>query len=155
LNKEMYICIIKGLDLKDINPDEDILVDFIHEYFSYNRDYKQWDYYNRLKKEFDDKKINEEEFKKLNDLLYWIKCNSTQIQLSNASEDYGKGTILAKKLVNKMSNDMKYKFMTIGSNIANLGEIPVSEIWQLDIDKYTEIKNDPKNFKKYAKRIIK
>lgn len=153
-NEHAYICVIKGSDLADINPDEDIIADLAQNYFRYNREKRSYDFEESLKKEKDT--IQDDQYHMLYNLLSYLRNNISQDAFRKIDNDWGYGTRIGKFLIKKMPDVIKHKFIDFAKTnaIANLGEVPVSEIWKLDVSKYNEIKSDPKNFRKYSKRIM-
>lgn len=152
-NKQAYICVISGNDLADINPDEDIIADLAQQYFRFDRKTYSFQFREALEKEkSDDSKHSQELF----EILSYMQRNISYDAFIKINNDWGYGTRIGKFLIKKMPDYMKHKLINLKHTraIANEGEAPVSEIWQLDISKYAEIKADSSNFRNYAKRIL-
>lgn len=156
-SKEAYICVVDGKSLSDIEPDEDIIADLMI-YLKY--DYKSKRIHidkENLAKSVADGTLTDEEAKFVIYILDTIIYAAPKKMLElAASGDYGHATRVAKNVIKKFSDEMKIDIInkTAGhKSIAVEGEIPISEIWQLDITKYTEIKNNPERFKEYSKQI--
>lgn len=157
-NQDSYLCVVKGQNLNDIVPDEDIIADIMH-LITYDRTKQSaiisQDYLERQAKE---KNWSTQEIDFIKSLLRYIIFNMTPTQQINAVRmDYGHGTKIGKQLIKKMSNEMKIDIInkTVGhKSIAVEGEIPIYEIWKLNTKDYSRIKEQPSEFKKYAQQLL-
>lgn len=130
--KGAAIIIIDTKNLKNFEPDEDIIADLLPAY-------KQ------------DKDGNHEyQWLRNKAELYYPKI------LNNYDEKggYTYGTQLGKLLIKKLNNSEKEKLIQIGYKIAAKGNIKISEVWQLpaEVKDWRYIINE-NNFKELSKRI--
>ena len=137
-----YLFVIKGKELKDIQPDEDSIGEMIYKlagyrtpsklgggtYIESDTDFK-W-LWNMAKKE-----LTPRQFEKVIDgeAAYWAAAG--------------------KKLVKKMTNDQKWQLIDAGSHIAHTGSLKIKEAWKMHKNDNVKLKKDGSNFFKVAKRI--
>lgn len=118
-----YVFIIDGRSLKDIQPDEDSIGEMIY------KKEPEW-LYNYAKYE-----LTDNQFKKVMDgeYIWWAKAG--------------------KKLVKKMSDEMKLKLIDDGAHIAHTGTLKPKEVFMFNkIQDNIKFKKDASNFFKVAKR---
>jgi hypothetical protein len=104
-NTPVYLVIVDGNALKDIQPDEDVIADLLQT----EDTIKGFEWLDRLAKYTDPKLYNK--FQKMGDYAYSVS--------------------LAKKVVNRLSDAQKIELINKGLKIAHSGIIKISQIWEL------------------------
>lgn len=125
-NKPVYLVIVDGKTLKDIQPDEDIIADLLH-----NTENFKW--LHTLAKNIDIKLYNK--FQNMGDYAYAVS--------------------LGKKVVKQLTDEQKIEFINKGMKIAHSGGIEISQVWELppsDKNHY-EVTINGDNYKDLGKRI--
>lgn len=124
-----YVFVIKGSDLKDIQPDEDDIVKAIQK---------------------GDEKLGKLAFDLLNprDQSYMKKRDMTVDKL-------GFKTLLpiSKKILKGMTDEEKLSYIDKGGSISHKGTLHPSEVWQVDREDKDEFKEDGSNFFQVAKKV--
>lgn len=105
VNTPVYLVVVDGKALKDIQPDEDVIADLLQT----EDTIKGFEWLDRLAKYIDPK-------------LY-AKFHSMG--------DYAYSVSLAKKVVKQLSDNQKIELINQGMKIAHSGEIEISEVWEL------------------------
>lgn len=135
-NTKPYVCVVYGNQLKDIEPDEDIIATFVQRIF----------YREEKRKDLTDIE---------NRIAHYIQWNTNRSTLLKAIDDYGWGTKVGKTLLKKMPTDLKYDLIKWGNHIAEHGEVTIDEVWEMtmNVEEIKQLQSDPFSFKKYGKRI--
>lgn len=125
-NKPAYLVIVDGESLKDIQPDEDIIADLLH-----NTENFKW--LHTLAKNIDIKLYNK--FQNMGNYAYAVS--------------------LGKKVVKHLTNSQKIELINKGMKIAHSGGIEISQVWELPpTDKKSyEITINGDDYKDLGKRI--
>jgi hypothetical protein len=105
VNTPVYLVVVDGSSLIDVQPDEDIIADLLQT----SDTIKGFEWLDRLAKNTDPK-------------LY---------KKFHVVGDYAYSVSLAKKIIKNLSNDQKIEMINKGMKIAHSGEIAISEIWEL------------------------
>lgn len=121
------LVIVKGENLKDIQPDEDIIADLIPDYNTNEDGSHKYPWLVRI----------------AND--YYPK----DLEKYNKRGDYAYGTALGKKLVKHLSDKQKHELIAVGKKIATEGEIKVDKVFVIDFNDGEEITAE--NYLKHAK----
>ena len=128
-NTLVYLVIVDGKALKDVQPDEDVIADLLQT----EDTIKGFEWLDRLAKYTDPKLYDK--FQKMGDYAYSVS--------------------LAKKVVNKLSDEQKIELINKGLKIAHSGMIEISQVWELPpVEKRwdkNEINGD--NYQQLGKRI--
>lgn len=105
IDDPVYLIVIDGKSLKDVQPDEDIIADILQT----ENTVKGFEWLDRLAKYIDPK-------------LY-AKFQSMG--------DYAYSVSLAKKVVKQLNDTQKIELINKGMKIAHSGEIKIAEVWEL------------------------
>ena len=105
INTPVYLVVVEGKALKDIQPDEDVIADLLQT----EDTIEGFEWLDRLAKKTDPK-------------LY---------ARFHRMGDYELSTSLAKKVVNKLSDEEKIELINKGMKIAHSGAIEISQVWEL------------------------
>lgn len=124
-----YLVIIDGNDMKNVHSDEDIIADLILQTDENNNPKYRWLNYLAMR-------VAPKAYKKYMDM-----------------GDYGYGTQLGKILIKYLSDEQHLKLIEIGRKLAHEGNIPIKKVWELDMSKINEYKNNINGFKEISKRI--
>jgi hypothetical protein len=147
---DAYICVIDGKDLKDISPDEDFIAG-IFMYFNMDKEGEPYFKVDNLSI------IYHKDTLLANELIKYIINNVKPKDIEKSKYSFGYGTIVAKKLISKMPDEIAYKFLKASGSLAETGEVPISEIWRLPKEKdiLGMIIQNEMWFKHYSKLIWK
>lgn len=124
-NTPVYLVIVDGKSLKDIQPDEDVIADLLQT----NGTIKGFEWLDHLAKYTDPKLYDK--FHRMGDYAYSVS--------------------LAKKLVSKLNNEQKIELINKGMKIAHSGVIEISQVWELPPENKDTINGD--NYQELGKRI--
>ena len=105
LNTAAYLVVVEGKALKDIQPDEDVIADLLQT----EDTIEGFEWLDRLAKYTDPKLYAK--FHRMGDYAYSVS--------------------LAKKVVNKLSDEQKIELINKGMKIAHSGAIEISQVWEL------------------------
>jgi len=128
-----YLFVIDGNQLKDIQPDEDNVGEFIYKCYK-NPGYK------------------------LTNNLLWLdylaitKLTPNQLQRVKHGE-YNDWAMAGKKLMKFMTDDQKIQLIDLGANIAHHGAIIPKEVWKFDKKDSPKLNKDGSNFFDIATKI--
>lgn len=125
-----YVFVIKGSQLKNVQPDEDDIVNLLA------KDTFPW----LTKMAFDTLSGKDQEYMKEHDM-----------QIKDLTKALW---TVAKRLYKKLSNEQKLAIIDAGDTLAHKGDLKVSpEIWQVDRTKLNDFKSDGSNFFQVAKKV--
>lgn len=124
-NTSVYLVIVDGKELKDIQPDEDVIADLLQT----DDTIKGFEWLNRLARYTDPKLYDK--FHRMGDYAYSVS--------------------LAKKVVNKLSDEQKVELINKGMKIAHSGVIEISQVWELPPVEKNIINGD--NYQELGKRV--
>jgi hypothetical protein len=126
-----YLVIIDGGDLADIDPDEDAIAEIIPAYVKNDNEQHPFPWLRRLAERYAPK------------------------SLSNYDRhgDFSYGTKLGKILIKYLTDNQKLQLIRYHKNAAHSGNIPVKEIWKLDLSRREEYKNNPLGFRNISERL--
>lgn len=127
-----YLVVVDGGALKDVEPDEDIIADLLPDYDS-------------------NMENGRHKFQWLRDMA--TRYAPKAFQKYERMGDYAYGTALGKTLMKYLTDDQKIELITHGKKMAHGGEIPIREVWELDIANKAQYKERPDGFRKFSKRI--
>lgn len=128
VNTPVYLVIVDGKTLKDIQPDEDVIADILQT----EDTIKGFEWLDRLAK-YTDPKL----YAKFQDM-----------------GDYAYSVSLAKKVVKQLSDDQKIELINKGMKIAHSGEIEISEVWELPaVERENRHVINGENYTQLGKRI--
>lgn len=126
-----YIFSINGNELKDIQPDEDSVGEIIHNYFA---------------KEKTDSFMNR--------MLALTKSILTANQFLKLKDgDYITFAQTGKKLLPKLSDGDKLRFLDLGAHVAHTGNVKIEGAWRVDLKRIKDLKSDGSNFFEIAVKI--
>ena len=128
LDRYLYLVIIKGSDLKDVYPDEDIIADIL---VNVNEPFFKYKWLDELAKRIEPK-------------LY---------HKYNIMGDYRYGTVLGKRLIPYLSDDEKISLINYGHKLSNTGGIPIYQIWKIPEKLRYELTANPESYKESGKLI--
>ena len=128
-NTPVYLVIVDGKALKDIQPDEDVIADLLQT----EDTIKGFEWLDRLAKYIDPKLYDK--FQKMGDYAYSVS--------------------LAKKVVNRLTDEQKIELINKGLKIAHSGKIEISQVWELPpLEKrYDKKEINGDNYQQFGKRI--
>lgn len=132
IDKKAYLVVVDGGALKSVDPDEDIIADLIPDFPSNMENGKhklQW----------------------LRDLASRVAPKA--LQKYEKMGDYAYGTALGKMLMKYLNDEQKIELIVHGKKMAHGGEIPIKEVWELDMSQKERYKSDPNGFREFSKRI--
>ena len=129
-----YLVVINGKDMKEFEPDEDIVADLIPDY--------------------DDNKNPDgtHKYQWLRDLAKNVAPK--QFDKYETRGDYEYGTKLGKMLMKYITPAQKLLLVLAGQKLGHEGKIPVSEVWELDFRKREEYLKNPEGFRNISKRLL-
>lgn len=127
-----YLVVVDGGALKDVDPDEDIIADLIPDYP-------------------DNMDGDRHKFQWLRNLASRVAPKA--FQRYEVYGDYAYGTALGKMLMKYLTDEQKIELISHGKKMAHGGEIPIREVWELDIANKEQYKNDPNGFRQFSKRV--
>ncbi len=132
-----YVFVIDGEQLKDIQPDEDYVGEFLDRVLSGLQ------------------KNDSLEMQVMgNQLLYMAKQYLSDSTLKRVKDgEYAYYAKAGKVLLKRMPDRMKQQMVEMGFHCAHTGPLFPNEIWKLDKTKVGWIKEDGSNFFEIAKRI--
>lgn len=61
---------------------------------------------------------------------------------------------MGKMLAKYLTDGQKIELIATGKKMAHGGEIPIREVWELDMNRHAEYKADPSAFRNISKRIF-
>lgn len=154
-----YVFVVKGTELGDIQPDEDSIGEVIAHVLQWNstpkenRDLKQIGKYWSASdiKLFKNILKDSNAFSQLTQLANYDVTDNQKKKLLDG--EYGYYAQVGKKLVKKMSDELKLKLIKFGMHVANEGIMKPSEVWRVDKFRSAELKRDGSNFFDIAERI--
>ena len=117
-----YLVVVNGNDLKDVNPDEDIIADL---------------YYSSLP-----------EFSWIKPLCKRVDPKLSHKY--DTIGDYRFGTALGKKVVEWLTDEQKIQLINHGCKLAGSGDLPIYQLWKIPLNKQKELKENPSNYKKFS-----
>jgi hypothetical protein len=127
-----YVIVIDGNELKEIQPDEDIIADLVMDYESNMVNGKHifpW-------------------------LVQLAKSKTPSLYKKYEREgDYSYGTEMGKVLMKYLSDGQKEQLINHGKKLAHDGPLKVKEVWRIYLSRHSMYKSNPENFKSYSKRI--
>lgn len=130
--KHGYLFVIDGKDIKDIQPDEDNIGEFIYNAFDNN-------------------------YAKTNNLYWLIRLASkylTPLQLRNVKfGEYNEWAHAGKKLMKYFTDEQKLQLIDLGAHIVYAGAIIPKECWRIDKLDSIKLKEDGSNFFEIATMI--
>lgn len=139
-----FVCVIDGQDLKDLDPDEDVVGKFVYE--------EKFDWLNELA----DEVLRGETYEYTaydaeDDDIQWEESMS----LSDAVRDgeYDAFAHAGKIIIPHLTDEEKLALIDAGAHIAHHGAINPVEIWKIDKKQSTNLVEDCSNFWELAERI--
>jgi len=126
-----YVFVIKGSQLKDIQPDEDSIGEMIWRQLYEPKDNRFLKTYAYMAQQI----LTPKQFLKLKDGEYVMYAH------------------VGKKLLAKMSDADKLEFINLGAHIAHTGNLQPDETWKIDLSKMREMKRDGSNFFELAEKV--
>lgn len=124
-NTPVYLVVVDGKSLKDIQPDEDVIADLLQTI-------EGFEWLDRLAKYTDPK-------------LY--------AKFHNMG-DYAYSVSLAKKVVKQISDEQKIELINKGLKIAHSGAIEISQVWELPpIERGSKNTINSENYTQFGKKI--
>lgn len=127
-NTPVYLVIVDGKSLKDVQPDEDVIADLLQT----EDTIKGFEWLDRLAKYTDPK-------------LY--------AKFHNMG-DYAYSVSLAKKVVKQISDEQKIELINKGMKIAHSGAIEISQVWELpSIERGSKNIINGENYSQLGKKI--
>ena len=126
-----FMAVINGNELQDIQPDEDSIGEII---------------YTAMREKSTDPFL----LKVINDL----RTSLTPNQLAKFRDgEYVMWAHAGKKLLKKMTDSDKLKFIDLGAHVAHEGGLMPSSMWRIDLKFIPNLKTDGSNFFELAKQI--
>ena len=128
-----YLVVIQGTDMKEYEPDEDIVADLVGDYDS-------------------NKENGVHKYQWLRDLSQRVAPK--QFDKYEKQGDYAYGTKLGKMVVKYLTPAQKLLLVLAGKKMGHEGSIPVSEVWKLDQRKREEYLKNPEGFRDISEKLL-
>ena len=126
-----FMAVIDGKEIKDIQPDEDSVGEII---------------YNAMRENSLDPFLIR--------MANTVRASLTPNQLRQFRDgEYDMWAHTGKKLLKKMSDSDKLRFIDFGAHIAHEGALIPSAMWRIDLKYIPNLKKDGSNFFEFAKQI--
>lgn len=158
-NRYGYVFVIKGIQLGDIQPDEDVIGEMIMKVFSWGTSYDPSTLKRSLKfvESKNKKKFIKNVFNDMNlrtVLKLYAMNNLTDKQLSKLKDgEYDMFAHAGKKLVKLLPEKILLTLITYGAHIANDSALQPFEAWKIDKLRSEELKQDGSNFFQIAEKV--
>jgi hypothetical protein len=149
--KYAYLVIVKGEDLVDILPDEDIIANLLPKLYYSNDNLSKNEINKFIYKNSDLTKDEINKFIYLNKLAK--ETDSKLYHKYHIKGNYEYGTALGKKIIKLINDDQKIDLINYGQKIANDGCIPIYQVWEIPVDKRNEINKNIDSFQFYSKLL--
>lgn len=137
-----YILQFSGMDLQDIEPDEDSIGEFLHIWYNQTDEYI-------AKKHKDFLQISKHDMKKFNQFFNIVSSTITKaIQNKIKNGDISSMALFGKKLIPLLPDEIKLWLIDLGAHIAHRGVIKPTHLYKIDKNQLVNLKKTD-NLTKY------
>jgi len=144
-----YLFVVPGTQLKDVQPDEDSIGDFIHENQAESPNRYRYDYVPDFGGNPSD--VN---YAKKYTVWNYLKQNVTENQFRKSTQgEMPWQAVAGKTALKNMPDNIKLLLIELGAHIAHTGTVHPSECWQFDKLKSKQLTVINSNFFSLAERL--